>query len=155
VTLFETAIGAEDGHVEFHVSSGLPQNMHPQHKAQYPEGWDQSGSIKAPKTHVQVWPWVKFDQKTKVPLQRLDSWAAAQGISKVDIIWADTQGAEADVIKGGLKTLEATRLFYTEYSNDEWYEGQPTLLEVMDLLPNFDLVSRYQMDALFRNKADR
>src|SRR5262249_47069254 len=46
VRLFEVAIGAKDGSAEFHVSSGLPEEMPPEDRAQYPDGWDQSGSLR-------------------------------------------------------------------------------------------------------------
>jgi hypothetical protein len=72
---------------------------------------------------------------------------------QIDLIWADTQGAEGDLIAGGAEALAATRFFYTEYSNDEWYDGQPDLKKIADMLPNFDIVHRFSMDALLRNKA--
>ncbi|MEN9248224.1 MAG: hypothetical protein Q6L50_08560 [Gloeomargarita sp. GMQP_bins_120] len=36
-----------------------------------------------------------------------------------DFIWADVQGAEVDLIQGGLQALANTRYFYTEYANTE------------------------------------
>ena len=35
----------------------------------------------------------------------LDSWVKANKINKIDFIWADVQGAERELILGGLKTL--------------------------------------------------
>jgi len=154
VTLFELAIGAEDGETEFHVSSGLPPNS-PEAQKLYPQGWDQSGSIRPPKTHTKVWPWVTFEQKTRVRVQRLDTWAKTHGIEKIDLIWADVQGAESDLILGALNTLKSTRVFYTEYSNDEWYEGQASLTQLVDMLPDFELTDRFSMDVLFKNKGCR
>lgn len=72
-------------------------------------------------------------------------------MQKIDLIWADTQGAEDDLIAGGVEALAATRFFYTEYSNDEWYEGQPNLEKIADLLPNFNIVHRFSMDVLLKN----
>jgi 2-O-methyltransferase len=153
VQLFEFAIGAEDGEAEFHVSSGLPDGMPLNERKNYPLGWDQSGSLRAPKSHTTVWPWVKFERKIKVAVKRLDTWAKEHGVKSVDLIWADMQGAEGDLIAGGKDTLARTRYLYTEYSNDEWYEGQPNLARLTDLLPNFSIVRRYPMDALFKNRA--
>jgi hypothetical protein len=70
----------------------------------------------------------------------------------VDFIWADVQGAESDLIEGASRLLASTRYFYTEYSNSEWYEGQVTLPGLVQMLPDFDLLRRYQMDVLFRNR---
>jgi hypothetical protein len=88
-------------------------------------------------------------------VKRLDTWAAQNGIARVDFIWADVQGAEGDLISGGKDTLARTRFFYTEYSNDEWYEGQPTLAQIMDMLPNFRILQRYPMDVLLENAAPK
>ena len=62
----------------------------------------------------------------------------------VDFIWADVQGAEADLVLGGRETLKRTRFFYTEYSNRELYEGQADLGQLLAMLPDFELVHRYQ-----------
>ncbi len=121
---------------------------HPKHVF----GWDQSGSLRAPKTHLEVWPWVKFGEKISIKVMTLDEWAAGYGIDHVDFIWADVQGAEGDLIDGGRETLKRTRYFYTEYSNDEWYKGQITLDTMAKLLADdFEMVARWHMDVLFRN----
>lgn len=145
VHLHECAVGATNGSVTFHRSSGA------EHLPDYQAGWDQSGSIRKPLTHLQVWPWVKFESKIEVPLITLDTWAEQDQVGAADFIWADVQGAESDLIEGAIKLLPSVRFFYTEYSNSEWYEGQITLPQLAAKLPGFELVRRYQMDALFRN----
>lgn len=152
--LYEMAIGSIDGAAEFHVSSGRPVTLAPEEEARYADGWDQSGSLRRPKTHTVVWPWVTFERTITVPVQRLDTWAREIGLDgPVDLIWADMQGAEGDLIAGGAATLAMTRYLYTEYSDNEWYEGQPTLAQLLDRLPNFRIVRRYAMDVLLENKA--
>lgn len=142
--LTEAAVGNQDGTVRFHQSGGR-EDKHPQ-------GWDQSGSIKAPKTHLQHWPTVTFEREIEVPIVKLDTWLEGRGIDRIDFLWADVQGAEGDVVAGGRRALAMTRYFYTEYTDKEWYEGQLTLAAIAALLPDFDLVARYPMDALFRNR---
>src|SRR5438093_3389986 len=44
VQLIEAAVGSYDGKGEFHVSSGLPPGLGADEKAQFPFGWDLSGS---------------------------------------------------------------------------------------------------------------
>jgi FkbM family methyltransferase len=152
VKFFEIAIGAADGQADFYVSSGLPEAAAPEMTSQYPHGWDQSGSLRAPKSHMTIWPWVKFESKIRVPVRALDSWASEQGVTKVDLIWADMQGAEGDLVAGGRETLAQTRYLYTEYSDEECYEGQPTLARLVDMLPNFSILRRYRWDVLFENQ---
>lgn len=153
VSVFDMAIGAEDGQAEFHVSSGLPPDASPEDRLNYAQGWDQSGSLRPPKTHRTVWPWCKFEDKISVQVRRLDSWARENGVEQIDLIWADTQGAEGDLIAGGRETLARTRFLYTEYSNNEWYEGQPNLRQIANMLPGFEILHRFSMDGLFRNVA--
>ena len=95
---------------------------------------------------------MKFDQQIEVPIVRLDDWAEEHGITSVDFIWADVQGAESDLIDGASRILASTRYFYTEYSNSEWYEGQITLQGLVEKLPDFELLRRYPMDVLFRSR---
>ena len=146
VYLYECAIGAVNGTINFYQSSGA------EHLLEYREGWDQSGSIRRPNSHLKVWPWVKFERQITVPIMTLDEWSNQHQITKADFIWADVQGAESDLVEGAARFLRSSRYFYTEYSNDAWYEGQITLANLLEKLADFDLVKRYTMDALFKNK---
>jgi 2-O-methyltransferase len=62
VHLHECAIGAVNGNISFHQSSGA------EHLTGYGEGWNQSGSIRRPNTHLKVWPRVKFEKQITVPI---------------------------------------------------------------------------------------
>ena len=73
---YEAAVGAHDGHAVFHASGGdLPPDATPAHRALFREGWDKSGSLRAPKKHKDIWPWVTFEKTIEVPVVRLDTWA--------------------------------------------------------------------------------
>jgi len=85
----------------------------------------------------------------------LDTWSEQHNVAKADFVWADVQGAESDLVQGGARLMNASRYFYTEYSNDECYEGQISLSGILEMLPNFELVSRFEMDVLLRNKRER
>jgi 2-O-methyltransferase len=146
VHLHECAIGAVNGTTSFHQSSGA------EHLPEYQEGWDQSGSIRRPNSHLKVWPWVKFEKQITVPIMTLDDWSKQNQIAEADFIWADVQGAESDLVEGAARFLRSSRYLYSEYSNDEWYEGQITLAGLLEKLPDFALMRRYSMDALFVNK---
>ena len=116
-----------------------------------PEGWDQSGSIRQPKNHLVEHPWVKFDKIISVPTCRLDDWCADHGISDIDFIWMDVQGAEGDVIAGGQRSISKTRFLYTEYSDTETYEGQLPLSQLLARLPTFKVLVKYAGDVLLKN----
>jgi 2-O-methyltransferase len=148
--LFELAIADRDGQTEFHASDGLPD---PAMAASLPEGWHQSGSIRKPTGELFAqYPWCKFERTFPVQTRRLDGWCGEQGVGAIDLIWADVQGAEGDLIEGGRRTLARTRYFYTEYDDEELYEGQIPLAELLSLLPDFEIVHRYRWDVLLRNR---
>jgi len=145
VILEKMAISATDGEIDFFMSDSTASENAPNH-------WDMSGSIRKPKKHLEVFPWCTFEQTIKVPTKKLDTWFETAGVKQIDFIWADVQGAEVDLIQGGKKALAQTRYFYTEYANDELYEGQISLREILKLLPNFKLIYRFSGDVLLKNK---
>jgi FkbM family methyltransferase len=146
VRLFECAVGATNGTVTFHQSSGADDD--PDFRGE----WDLSGSIRRPHTHLEAWPWVKFERRIEVPIVTLDAWAGKHQVDHVDFIWADVQGAESDLVQGASRLLQSTRYLYTEYSNDEWFEGQVDLPTLAAMIPEFEVVRRYKWDVLFRNR---
>ena len=149
VHLLDFAIGNIDGVTTFFASGGTPP---PDWQMNMPGGWDLSGSIRKPKEHLQLHPWCKFEQSFEVPVRKLDTWSHAEGIGPIDLIWADVQGAESDLIQGGVQTLRRTRFLYTEYSDRELYDGQIDLRRLRRLLPGFSVVRRYAGDVLLQNR---
>jgi FkbM family methyltransferase len=143
VFLHEVAVGNTNGTVEFHQSSGA--------ESIDPEGWDHSGSIKPPKAHLEMYPWVKFENKITVPIIKLDDWAKDNDLMNIDFIWADVQGAESDLILGAKKTLRSTRFIYTEYYDNECYSGQIDLKSIYDLLNSFLILRKFENDVLLEN----
>jgi FkbM family methyltransferase len=113
--------------------------------------WTYSSSIKRPKNHLQRYP-VTFGEAIDVQFVTLDAFHYQEGLDVIDLIWADIQGAEGDMIRGGLRTLGRTRYLYTEYSDDELYENQPTLSQILDLLPDFRVLELWPEDVLLENR---
>jgi len=155
VKLYPAAVGAENGTRQFYPSMGLPAPL-PKEEAErvaarLPGGWDLSGSIRRPKNHLRHHPWCLFGEPVKVSIVRLDTWSATRDIERVDFLWADVQGAEEDLILGGLETLKRTRFFYTEWSDSELYEGQIGLRQIQSLLPDFRVVQLFNEDVLLEN----
>ena len=77
-------------------------------------------------------------------------------IEHIDFMWMDTQGAERDVLKGIGSMIDKIDYIYTEYYDEEMYEGCPGLEEIKSLLPGFELVQTWTYndadggDALFK-----
>ncbi len=113
--------------------------------------WTHSSSIKQPKNHYHRFP-VTFGESVAVQLISLDTYYERHKLGIIDFVWADIQGAEGEMIRGGQKMLANTRYLYTEYSDDEMYEGQITLSEILTLLPEFHVVELWPDDVLLENK---
>ena len=96
---------------------------------------------------------MQFDEELTVVTRSLDSWSAEHGVGPVDLIWADVQGAEGDLVRGGRETLARTRYLYTEFGSSEYYEGQVSLDALLALLPGWDVVRRFPGDVLLVNPA--
>lgn len=124
-----------------------------------------SSSLQTPnlKSINEVWPEIQFSSKITVPTVSLDDQLTELEASSlhndvittqatVDLIWADVQGGEADLIRGASATLARTRFFYTEFSPEPYYEGALNLSQIADALgSSWELMRGYQGDALFRN----
>lgn len=110
---------------------------------------DKSGSLLQPTGHIKKYSGVKFDRTIEVSVVRLDDWCADLGIDSVDFIWADVQGGEEKLIQGAQQVLHNTRFFYTEFSNQELYLGQPSLEKIKNLLPFMRVVEIFKDDVLF------
>jgi FkbM family methyltransferase len=121
--------------------------------AENADGWTYSSSLKKPNLHLVMAPWCVFNKQTRVEVVTLDS-ALNHLESEIDFIWADVQGSEGEIIAGGQQILNKTRYFYTEYYNDQIYEGQINIDQIQKLLPGtWEVVSRWGCDVLFKNKS--
>jgi FkbM family methyltransferase len=140
--LFEGVVSDTTGKILFNRS-----------RTDNPDDLSYSGSIKKPKEHLVEWPFIKFDNTIEVNSITLDDFCDINNISIIDFIWADVQGAEENIILGGKKTFEnKVRFLYTEYSNKEYYEGQSTLSQILDLLgSNWTILIDFGTDVLLKN----
>ncbi|MCJ2067468.1 FkbM family methyltransferase [Methylobacterium sp. J-030] len=153
VHMIECALGNYIGKTTFYQSDGVPPATPEEDiKKYHPEGWDHSGSIRPPKEHLSEFPWVKFDNTIEVDVTTLDAWSESSGVKYIDLIWADVQGAEQDLVAGGRKCLRNTRFFYTEFSEKELYSGALDAEAILKLLPEFELIEMFKHDMLLRNK---
>ncbi|MBW8034430.1 MAG: FkbM family methyltransferase [Planctomycetes bacterium] len=147
LTLVESAISDQDGKVEFYRSLC-------KHDADDGEGttWAMSGSIKAPKLHLERYN-ISFADPQAVESVRLDTWYDENLAGKIiDLIWADVNGAEKELILGGLNTLQnRVRYFYTEFYNEEIFEGQPNEDWIRSTLTNFEHVKTIDHNMLLKN----
>jgi len=108
--------------------------------------------LKSRRSTSHCYPWCTFGEPIIVQTKKLDTWCREESVKQIDLIWADVQGAEENLIRGGREALRRTLYLFTEYSNRELYEGQIGLRKIRDLLPDFDVVYRFEADVLLKNK---
>lgn len=168
---FELAASDTTGEATMFLSSGEgPGTPGLQHTV--------SSSLNAPTRHLQAHPWCTFDQTATVRTVRVDdlvTWARhaadflrarrrptdavpGDGLGEplagaIDLVWADVQGAQRKVLAGAARTLARTRFLYIECHADPLYEDEPTLAEMLALLPDWTLVAQWYDEVLLQNMA--
>jgi FkbM family methyltransferase len=117
--LVNTALGNMIGEVEMNVETA---------------NQGQSSSILEPIIHLQQYPHIKFTNKIKVNITKLDEFLGEK--DKFNMINIDVQGYELEVFKGGESFLHHIDYIMTEVNRDEVYKGCPRI-EELDSYLNF------------------
>ena len=126
--IVDRAVGNDVGEVTFYQSFGQKPGV-------IREITDLS-STKTPKAVGKKNPWARF-VATKVQGITLDYYCDLNSITEVDLIWADVQGGELDLVHGARHILQSTKLFYFECMKNclGLYEGQPSFGQILNALP--------------------
>lgn len=127
----------------------LSDGKHPNH----PGAWSFSNTLKKPTGHYKRYPWVGFSVETLVKTVKLDTYYHDFLSHRVvDLIWADVNGAEREMIEGGRKMLQRTRYLLTEFARGpQLFEGQASLWELSRMLPDWDPAAIFDNDILLKN----
>lgn len=145
---YEYAIGNIDGECDFHVSSGKKYE-----DGKFITSYHGSSSIKQPQIILREYPDIKFEL-SKTNVIKLDTHynnSILKG-KKIDFIWADVQGAEKDMIRGGMETFtNHVKYLYTEYIDGYSYSDKINISEILELLPYYEVVKDYGGDVLLKN----
>jgi len=145
------------------VSDEFPGRIHPQKMAlgrrtetsemhvslTGASGGEQSSSLLAPTATREEFPFVDFRRET-IPVQvtRLDVWAAAMSINRVDFLWLDLQGMELAALEGCGDLLATVSAIHCEVQNAPLYEGAPVYPEVSKWLKGHGF--QVAQEAVFR-----
>lgn len=135
------------GEAEMYVSSGTTSDI-------IISDWDcgnKSSSLLEPAKHLEIWPWIEFELKERVPVTTIDHFVEminkmpheeTPKIDKIDFIHMDVQGAELNVLKGAKDMISKINLIFMEVSGVELYKNQPLKEDVKDFMEfhNFRLI---------------
>lgn len=150
ITFVPKAIGKSSGKMTFYKSEGILAGPN----GEILDRWYGSSSLLKPTPQISKDFKGMYFEEIEVDVISLDEYynTLPADQKRIDFIWADIQGAEKILIEGGSRGLENTRYFYTEYNNAVHYEGQAVgLQEILDMLPNFEVVEDYGGDVLLKN----
>src|SRR3972149_2154443 len=142
ITFIDKAVGNENRRATFHLSSREDRP------------WTHSSSLRQPKEHLTVYPWVKFNETVEVDVVRLETFCKENNIPKIDFIWADVQGSENTMIEGAGNLIDGVRFMYLEADDRELYEGQWRISEMVECLSNcgWGVARLLAQDILFYNR---
>jgi FkbM family methyltransferase len=143
VTLIPKAVGERAGRTILYQSTNIVENF---------GVWTASSSIHRPLSSLPVGSNLRFENSVEVDVVSLDDFCKAEQIDKIDFIWADIQGAERDMVKGGAKMIPLTHYFFMEHEKVKTYEDQWSFEEMMASLPDFEVLEIFPNDVLLVNK---
>jgi hypothetical protein len=95
-----------------------------------------SSSILKPKLHLEQYPWITFNDKVMVEIDKLDNYIGES--ENYNFINIDVQGYELEVFKGGSNFLNHVDYIMTEVNNSELYENCAKVKELDDYLSTYD-----------------
>jgi FkbM family methyltransferase len=95
-----------------------------------------SSSILKPKLHLEQYPWITFNDKVMVEIDKLDNYIGES--ENYNFINIDVQGYELEVFKGGSNFLNHVNYIMTEVNNSELYENCAKVKELDDYLSTYD-----------------
>lgn len=121
IKVHEVALSDQHGTAELHVSSGRPPQAPP-------SDWDygnKSSSLLPPDQHLEVHPWVRFDETITVQTDTIARVLEAEGLDRIDFVHLDVQGAELKVLAGAGPHLERIGAIWLEVEAIPLYADQP------------------------------
>ena len=75
-----------------------------------------------------------FNEKVLVSVVSMDSFVKEHSIDQIDLLKIDVQGAECNVLRGGVGVLLKTRVIVMEIGFFDYYENQTTFLDIESII---------------------
>jgi 2-O-methyltransferase len=131
VKVLPYALSDKRGKGRMYVSAGRPPSVPDSDKWDY---GNKSSSLMEPDQHLQIIPWVHFDDVVEVETRTMEDVCAEYGIERVDFIHMDVQGAELKVLDGLGPLFARVAAIWLEVEAVPLYRDQPLKSDVADYL---------------------
>ena len=115
VTCYNTALSDCVGTLPLHVSGGQS---------------DACSSLLTPLTCLEERPLITFERTIMVPVTTIDAWAKKQGVTHIDFMWLDLQGAELLALEGAENILKTVKVILIEINLTERYKDAPLVNDI-------------------------
>lgn len=130
ISLHFLALSDKKGTATFYVSSENIPNKNPAK-----ERGNKSSSLLPPtENQKKIFSWLSYKEQQEVETERLDTFCQRRGISKIDFIHMDVQGAELMVLQGAGNFLDKVHVLWLEVESLELYENQPLKNDIENFL---------------------
>jgi len=124
------ALSDREGKAKFYVSSGEPETRFSGEDWNY---GNKSSSLLKPSGSDSMPSWIHFGKTIEVSCAKLDDYCREEGITRIDWIHMDVQGAEYQVIEGGREILKHSRAVWLETMDEKVYQDQKLRWEIEDV----------------------
>ena len=131
VRVLPIALSDLSGKAKMFVSAGRPPAVPAS------DDWDygnKSSSLLEPDRHLEIVPWLHFDDVMEVETRTMADVCASNAIQRVDFIHMDVQGAELKVLDGLGPLLERVTAIWLEVEAVPLYRDQPLKDDVAQYL---------------------
>ncbi len=131
VKYFQMALSDSQGSSVFYASSGAPDHL------ENSIDWDygnKSGSLLQPDAVKDLYPWLEFDDHSTVRTETLQAFCTEAGVSHIDLVHIDVQGAELMVLRGAGDMLKNIRMIWMEVEEAPLYLDQPLAQDVENFM---------------------
>lgn len=150
IKLVETVLSDTNGQVDWFSSDSDTKRHY-----EFQNSWSASSSLKKPDNHLNVFKDISFSKASKVQSMTLDSWMNDNPhIDSIDVIWADVNGGEEELLNGAQETLKKTKFLYIEFNatqEKKLYSQCLTKEAIKDMVPDFEEIGVYNFMGNFGN----
>lgn len=135
LNVYQLGLSSKKGSALFYLSSAPQKSNSLENKVDF---GNKSSSLLKPDKHNEIHPNIKFEDTIEIEIETLDSFCEDLNVCKIDFIHMDVQGAELEVLKGGLNMLPKINAVWLEVERVSLYEGQPLKDEIESFFKKHD-----------------